>query len=56
MEYSLTKGVIASFGTPVGRKFDLPMMLPAKTDIRIDAKAGATTEIAGEFEIILESE
>ena len=52
----LTKGILASFGTPVGRKFDLPMMLPAKTDIRIDAKAGATTEIAGEFELVLEDD
>ena len=50
----LTKGILASFGTPVNRKFDLPMHLPEKTDIRIDAKAGATTEIAGEFELILE--
>jgi len=50
----LTKGILASFGTPIGRKFDLPMKLPAKTDIRIDAKAGATTEIAGEFELVLE--
>ncbi len=50
----LTKGILASFGTPVNRKFDLPMMLPERTDIRIDANAGATTEVAGEIEIILE--
>mgnify|MGYP006908224955 FL=1 len=51
----LTKGILASFATPVARKFDIPMMLPEKTDIRIDAKAGATTEITGEFEIVLEA-
>ena len=50
-----TRGILASFGTPANRKFDLPMMLPEKTDIRIDVKAGATTEVAGEFELVLES-
>ena len=50
----LTKGILSSFGTPISRKFDIPMMLPEKTDIRLDAKAGATTEISGEFEIVLE--
>ena len=50
----LVKGILSSFASPVHRKFDLPMMLPEKTDIRIDAKAGATTEIAGEFEVVLE--
>lgn len=51
-----TIGILSSFGTPVNRKFDLPMMLPPKTDIRIDVKAGATTEVAGEMEIIVEDD
>lgn len=48
-----TLGIVASFGTPAHRKFDIPMMLPAKTDIKMNVKAGATTEVAGEFEIFL---
>ena len=48
------RGILASFGTPVERLFEIPTVLPEKTDIRIDAKAGATTEVAGQFEIILE--
>lgn len=51
-----TRGILASFGTPAHRKFDLPMMLPEKTDIRIDVKAGATTEVAGELELVLDAE
>lgn len=48
------RGILASFGTPVERLFEIPTVLPAHTDIRIDAKAGATTEVAGQFEMILE--
>ena len=32
------------------------MMLPEKTDIRIDVKAGATTEVAGEVELVLDAD
>lgn len=49
-----TLGIIASFGTPVDRKFDFPLRLEEKTDVEIRAKAGATTEIAGEIEILLD--
>lgn len=49
-----TKATMASFGTPVHRRFDIPDVIPEKSDIRIDAKAGSTTEVAGEFELILE--
>jgi len=49
-----TLGVMASFGTPVDRKFDFPFHLEEKTDVEIRAKAGATTEIAGEIEILLD--
>lgn len=49
-----TLATLASFGTPVARRFEIPMVLPEKSDIRIDVKAGATTEVGGEFEMILE--
>ena len=49
-----TQGLITSFGVPFQRKWELPPVLPEKTDIEIRAKAGATTSIAGGFEIVLE--
>lgn len=51
-----TLAVITSFGVPATRVFDLPMHLPPKTDIRIDVKAGATTAVSGELEIILDAD
>lgn len=51
-----TLGIMASFGTPVDRKFDFPFQLDEKTDVEIRAKAGATTEIAGEIEILLDKD
>lgn len=47
-------GVITSFGVPFQREWLIPPVLPARTDIEIRAKAGATTSIAAGFEIILE--
>lgn len=51
---ALTKAIIASFGAPLTRRFDLPMMVPEKSDIELHGKAGATTAIGAEIEIILE--
>jgi hypothetical protein len=50
-----TQAIISSFGVPASRAFDLPMHLPPKTDIRVDVKAGASTGVSGELEIILDA-
>ena len=47
-------GIITSFGVPFQRVWQIPPVLPEKTDIEIRAKAGATTSIAAGFEIVLE--
>lgn len=47
-------GVVSTFGVPFQRTWQLPPVLPEKTDIEIRAKAGATTSIAAGFEIVLE--
>ena len=49
-----TKGIISSFGVPYQRNWLIPPLIPAKTDIEIRAKAGASTGISAGFEIILE--
>ena len=46
-------GLVTSFGVPFQRQWKIPPVLPAKTDIEIRAKAGATTSIAAGFEILL---
>lgn len=48
-----TQGVVSTFGVPFQRRWAVPVEFPAKTDIEIRAKAGATTSIAAGFEIIL---
>ena len=48
------QGIVSTFGVPFQRKWELPPVLPEKTDIEIRAKAGATTSIAAGFEILLE--
>lgn len=50
-----TGGLVTSFGVPFQRVWQLPPVLPEKTDIEIRAKAGATTSIAAGFEIVLEN-
>lgn len=50
-----TSGLVTSFGVPFQRVWQLPPVLPEKTDIEIRAKAGATTSIAAGFEIVLEN-
>ena len=47
-------GIVSTFGVPFQRVWQLPPVLPAKTDIEIRAKAGSTTSIAAGFEILLE--
>jgi len=47
-------GIVTSFGVPFQRVWQIPPVLPEKTDIEIRAKAGATTSIAAGFEIVLE--
>lgn len=49
-----TQGLVSTFGVPFQRIWQLPPVLPEKTDIEIRAKAGATTSIAAGFEIVLE--
>ena len=51
-----TLGIMASFGTPVDRKFDFPFKLVEKTDVEIRAKAGSTTEVSVEMEILLDKD
>jgi len=48
-------GLVTSFGVPFQRNWNIPPVLPEKTDIEIRAKAGATTSIAAGFEILLEN-
>lgn len=50
-----TSGLVTSFGVPFQRVWQIPPVLPEKTDIEIRAKAGATTSIAAGFEIVLEN-
>lgn len=49
-----TTGLVTSFGVPFQRVWQLPPVIPEKSDIEIRAKAGATTSIAAGFEILLE--
>ena len=48
-----TKGLVLTPGTPFQRTWSIPQQIPAKTDIEIRAKAGATGPVAAGFEIIL---
>lgn len=49
----VAEGIIGSFGTPYTKDWVVPVQIPAKSDIEIRAKAGATTEIGTNLEIIL---
>jgi hypothetical protein len=49
-----SQGIVSTFGVPFQRNWNMPPVLPEKTDIEIRAKAGATTSIAAGFEILLE--
>jgi len=48
-----TKGLVLTPGTPFQRTWAIPQRIPAKTDIEIRAKAGATGPVAAGFEIVL---
>jgi hypothetical protein len=48
-----TKGLVLTPGQPFQRQWVVPLAIPAKTDIEIRAKTGATGPIAAGFEIIL---
>ena len=50
----LTKGVISSFAVPFQRRWVIPQAIPERTDIEIQAKAGASTSMSAGFEIILQ--
>jgi len=49
-----TNGIISSFAVPFQRRWVVPQALPEKTDIEIQAKAGASTALSAGFEIILQ--
>ena len=48
-----TKGLVLTPGAPFQRQWVIPQRIPAKTDIEIRAKAGATGPVAAGFEIVL---
>ena len=48
-----TKGVLLTPGTPYQRTWSVPPAVAEKTDIEIQAKAGATGAVAAGFELIL---
>lgn len=48
-----TKGLVLTPGQPFQRQWVIPQAIPAKTDVEIRAKAGATGPVAAGFEIIL---
>ena len=47
------EGIVGTSGAPYHKDWIIPIYLPAKTDLEVRAKAGATTEIATSFEILL---
>ena len=47
------KGLVLTPGTPFQRQWVIPQAIPAKTDIEIRAKAGATGPVAAGFELVL---
>lgn len=49
-----TIGYQTTFGAPIYRLFEIPLMVEEKTDIEIRAKADATTSISASFSIYLE--
>lgn len=49
----VAEGLVGTNGAPFTKDWIIPIHLPEKTDIEMRAKAGATTEIATSFEILL---
>ena len=50
-----TKSLISTFAEHIDRKFDFPFHLTPGTDIDIQCKAGATTAISADMEIVLDA-
>ena len=49
-------GVMTSHGQTLDRAFEMPLMIPEKSDIRIDAKCQSTGGVTAAFDLILEDE
>ena len=49
------KAFQTSFGSPLRIPYVIPVIIPPKTDIEIQAKADATTSISAGFELVLET-
>lgn len=49
----VAEGIIGTSGSPFHKEWIVPIALPAKTDVEIRAKAGATTEIAISLDMLL---
>jgi hypothetical protein len=49
-----TVGYQTTFGVPVYRKFEIPILVDQKSDIELRAKADATSAISGSFSLYLE--
>ena len=49
-------GVITGFAENLDRHFEIPFHIPEKSDIRIDAKCGATGAVSAAFDLVLEDE
>lgn len=48
------QGVFTSYASPLDRKFEVPLVIPQKSDIRIDALCGATGAVSAAFDLVLE--
>jgi len=49
-----TVGYQTTFAVPIYRKFEIPILVPEKSDIEIRAKADATCAVSGSFSLYLE--
>ena len=47
------KGQWGTFAQPVTYDYPVPIEIPEKTDIQVQAKAGATSEIGAIFDLVL---
>lgn len=47
-------GVLTGFGTGLDRHFEIPFLIPEKSDIRIDALCGATGGVSAAFDLVIE--
>ena len=50
------QGVLTGFAESMDRHFEIPFHIPEKSDIRIDAKCGATGGVSAAFDLVLEDE